>query len=107
MPRVADTDNGSITLVSGVLGDEVTPVSTIGATVNHMVEGFVQAAATELPRGVRINCVSPTLLTESVAYYPYFPGFTPVPAAQVAQAYLRAVANPITGRSPKLHKTDS
>jgi NAD(P)-dependent dehydrogenase (short-subunit alcohol dehydrogenase family) len=25
-----------------------------------MVEGFVKAAAVELPRGVRINCVSPT-----------------------------------------------
>lgn len=101
------TDNGSITLVSGVLGDEVTPASTIGATVNRMVEGFVQAAATELPRGIRINCVSPTVLTESVSYHPYFPGFGPVPAEEVARAYLRAIANPITGRILKLHKTAS
>jgi NAD(P)-dependent dehydrogenase (short-subunit alcohol dehydrogenase family) len=79
-------DNGSFTLVSGVVGDEVTPASTVGATVNRMVEGFVKAAATELPRGVRINCVSPTVLTESVAYHDFFPGFTPVPAAEVAQA---------------------
>lgn len=105
LPHLAD--NGSITLVSGVLGDEVAPASTIGATVNRMVEGFVQAAATELPRGVRINCVSPTVLTESVSYFPYFPGFSPVPAAEVAQAYLRAIANPITGRVLKLHKTAS
>jgi NAD(P)-dependent dehydrogenase (short-subunit alcohol dehydrogenase family) len=105
LPYIAD--NGSFTLVSGVLGDEVTPASTVGASVNRFVEGFVQAAATELPRGIRINCISPTVLAESVSYYPYFPGFIPVPAAEVAQAYLRAIANPYNGRILKLHKTDS
>ncbi|MBK3563893.1 short chain dehydrogenase [Streptomyces sp. MBT62] len=105
LPHIAD--RGSFTLVSGVLTDEFTQAATIGATVNHMVEGFVKASATELPRGLRINCVSPTVLTESVAYHPYFPGFTPVPAAEVALAYLRAIANPITGRILKLHRTDS
>jgi hypothetical protein len=72
-----------------------------------MVEGFVKASATELPRGVRINCISPTVLSESLAYYDYLPGFTPVPASEVALAYLRAISNPITGRILKLYKTDS
>jgi NAD(P)-dependent dehydrogenase (short-subunit alcohol dehydrogenase family) len=72
-----------------------------------MVEGFVKAAALELPRGVRINCISPTVLTESVAYHAYFPGFTPVPVAEVALAYLRAISNPINGHILKLHKTTS
>ena len=80
---------------------------TIGTTINHLVEGFVKASAVELPRGVRINCISPTVLTESVAYHAYFTGFTPVPAAEVALAYLRAISTPITGRILKLHKTDS
>ena len=44
----------------------------IGTVVNHIVEGFVKAVAGELPRGVRINCISPTVLTEAVAYHPYF-----------------------------------
>lgn len=105
LPHIAD--RGSFTLVSGVLADEFTQAATIGATVNHMVEGFVKASATELPRGVRINCVSPTVLTESAAYHPYFPGFPPVPAAEVALAYLRALSNPFTGRVLKLHRTDS
>jgi NAD(P)-dependent dehydrogenase (short-subunit alcohol dehydrogenase family) len=105
LPHIAD--KGSFTLVSGVLGDEVTQQSTIGATVNTMVEGFVKAAATELPRGLRINCVSPTVLAESVGYHPFFPGFAPVPAAEVGLAYLRAIANPVTGRILKLHRTDS
>jgi NAD(P)-dependent dehydrogenase (short-subunit alcohol dehydrogenase family) len=100
------TDNGSFTLVSGVLTDEITHAATIGTTVNHLVEGFVKAAATELPRGIRINCVSPTVLTGSLDYHPYFPGFPPVPAAEVALAYLRAMSNPFTGRVLKLHKTD-
>ena len=105
LPHIAD--HGSFTLVSGVLTDDFTAASTIGTTVNHMVEGFVKAAATELPRGIRINCVSPTVLEESVGYHPYFPGFTPVPAAEVALAYLRAMSNPITGRIFKLHRTAS
>jgi NAD(P)-dependent dehydrogenase (short-subunit alcohol dehydrogenase family) len=72
-----------------------------------MVEGFVKAAATELPRGLRINCISPTVLSESADYHAHFPGFTPVPAREVAQAYLRAILNPGTGRIIKLHKTNS
>jgi NAD(P)-dependent dehydrogenase (short-subunit alcohol dehydrogenase family) len=105
LPFIAD--NGSFTLVSGVLTDEFTHSGTIGTTINHLVEGFVKGAAVELPRGVRINCISPTVLTESVAYHPYFPGFIPVDAREVGQAYLRAMSNPFTGRILKLHKTDS
>jgi NAD(P)-dependent dehydrogenase (short-subunit alcohol dehydrogenase family) len=102
LPHVAD--GGSFTLVSGVLGDEVNTAMTIGATVNGLVEGFVRAAATELPRGIRINCVSPTVLAESRAFQPYFPGFEPVPARDVALAYLRAISNPYNGRVLRLHQ---
>lgn len=68
--------------------------------------GFVKAAPVELPRGVRINCISPTVLAESPQYHPYFPGYIPVPAAEVALAYSRAMSTPITGRILKLHKTN-
>jgi NAD(P)-dependent dehydrogenase (short-subunit alcohol dehydrogenase family) len=101
------SDKGSFTLISGILTDEVVPASTVGTTINHTVEGFVKGAATELPRGIRINCVSPTVLTESTAYHPYFPGFQTVDASEVGQAYLRAISNPMTGRVLKLHKTES
>jgi NAD(P)-dependent dehydrogenase (short-subunit alcohol dehydrogenase family) len=104
LPFIAD--KGSFTLVSGVLTDEYMHGGTIGTTINHLVEGFVKASAVELPRGVRINCVSPTVLAESVGYHEYFTGFTPVPVAEVALAYLRAISTPITGRILKLHKTD-
>ncbi|WP_373140954.1 short chain dehydrogenase [Mycobacterium marinum] len=104
LPHIAD--RGSFTLISGVLGEEITAACTIGATVNAMVEGFVVAAATELPRGIRINCVSPTVLAESPHFQPNFPGYLPVSAEDVATAYLRAISNPFTGRILKLHKTN-
>jgi NAD(P)-dependent dehydrogenase (short-subunit alcohol dehydrogenase family) len=105
LPFIAD--KGSFTLVSGVLTDEYTAGGVIGTVINHIVEGFTKAAAVELPRGVRINCISPTVLTESVTYHPFFPGFIPVDAQEVGQAYVRAISNPFTGRILKLHKTDS
>jgi NAD(P)-dependent dehydrogenase (short-subunit alcohol dehydrogenase family) len=105
LPFIAD--KGSFTLVSGVLTDEATFACTIGTTINHTVEGFVKGAATELPRGLRINCISPTVLNESIAYHLYFPGFIPVDVYEVGQAYLRAISNPMIGRILKLHKTDS
>src|SRR6266851_4386718 len=63
LPFIAD--RGSFTLVSGVLTDEYLHGGTIGTTINHLVEGFVKGAAVELPRGLRINCISPTVLAES------------------------------------------
>jgi NAD(P)-dependent dehydrogenase (short-subunit alcohol dehydrogenase family) len=104
LPFIADT--GSFTLISGVLTDEYIRGGTIGTSVNLLVEGFVRGAAVEMPRGVRINCISPTVLTESVAYHAFFPGFIPVAAWEVGQAYLRAMSTPITGRILKLYKTD-
>jgi NAD(P)-dependent dehydrogenase (short-subunit alcohol dehydrogenase family) len=65
-------DRGSFTLVSGVLTDEYLHGGTIGTTINHLVEGFVKGAAVELPRVLRINCISPTVLAESVAYHALF-----------------------------------
>ena len=68
-------------------------------TVNAGLEGFVRAAACELPRGIRINLISPTVLTESAAAYDgFFPGFISVPAATVAQAYRRSVEGVQSGR---------
>ena len=37
--------------------------------VNGALESFVKAAAIELPRNIRINCVSPTVITEAMKDY--------------------------------------
>ena len=68
-------------------------------TVNRAIEGFVMAAAVELPKGLRINVISPTVLTESEKVYgPFFPGFISVEGAKVAQAYKRSILGVQTGQ---------
>ncbi|WP_233852607.1 short chain dehydrogenase [Paraburkholderia sp. HD33-4] len=92
-------DGGSFTLTSGILGDEPISQGTSATTVNLALEGFVRGAAIELPRGLRINVVSPTVLNESMeAYAPFFRGFEPVSAQRAALAYLRSVEGAQTGR---------
>ncbi|MDM4572936.1 short chain dehydrogenase [Klebsiella oxytoca] len=92
-------DGGSITLISGIVAHEPIAQDVNATTVNAGLEGFVRAAACELPRGIRINLISPTVLTESAAAYDgFFPGFASVPAASVAQAYRRSVEGVQSGR---------
>ncbi|UCM46018.1 short chain dehydrogenase [Aeromonas dhakensis] len=92
-------DKGSITLISGILSEEPINWGASVTTINGAVEHFVKAAACELPRGLRINVVSPTVLEESMdKYASFFPGFVPVPAARVAQAYQRSVLGVQTGQ---------
>ena len=62
-------DNGSFTLTSGILDRDPIRAGANAATVNAALAGFVVGAAVELPRGLRINVVSPALLDESVHKY--------------------------------------
>ena len=96
-------ERGSFTLVSGVLNEEPIFAGVAGATVSGALEGFVRAAAVELPKGLRINVVSPTILKESEAQFgPFFPGVVPVEGWRVAQAYKRAILGVQTGRVYKV-----
>lgn len=93
------SDRGSITLISGILSEDPINWGVSATTINGAVEHFVKAAACELPRGLRINVVSPTVLEESMGKYAdFFPGFVPVPAARVAQAYKKSVLGVQTGQ---------
>lgn len=92
-------DGGSITLVSGILSEQPIAGGTSAAMVNGALEGFVRAAACELPCGLRINLVSPTVFTESMAKYgPYFRGYDPVPVSKAALAFSRSVEGIQTGQ---------
>ena len=92
-------DGGSITLTSGVLVDQPVPYGAAASLANGGIEAFVRAAAIELPRGLRINAVSPGVLQESMDDLgPFFRGFEPVPAARVALGYARSVEGAETGR---------
>jgi len=92
-------EGGSITLIGGVLAEHPIRQGASASLVNGALEAFVRAAAIELPRGLRINLVSPTVLVEAMpAYAPYFRGFEPVPAARAALAYARSVEGAETGK---------
>src|SRR6202521_2360344 len=91
-------ERGSFTLVSGVLNDDPIVGSAAGAAVSGALEGFARVAALELPKGLRINVVSPTILKESEAQMgSFFPGVIPVEGWKVGQAYKRAILGAHTG----------
>lgn len=93
-------DGGSFTLTSGIISTDPIRFGTAAAMVNRALEGFVASAAQELPRGIRINVVSPTILQESAeAFGPFFAGFDPVPAAKVALGYVKSVEGLKTGET--------
>lgn len=97
-------DRGSITLTTGILSEHPIAAGSSASLVNGGIESFVRAAAIELPRGLRINVVSPTLLEESVPHYgPYFRGFETVPAAKAALAFCRSVEGLQTGQVYKVY----
>ncbi|CAM5513347.1 short chain dehydrogenase [Streptomyces spiroverticillatus] len=96
----AVADGGSFTLITGILSHEPISAGAVAAMANGAVDAFVRAAATELPRGQRINAVSPTMLTESLSKYDAsFPGFEPVPAELAAKAYRKSAEGIQTGRT--------
>jgi NAD(P)-dependent dehydrogenase (short-subunit alcohol dehydrogenase family) len=100
-PRLRD--GGSFTLITGILSEQPIVAGACASMVNGAVEAFVRAAAIELPRGLRINAVSPNVLLESMeGYGPYFRGFEPVPAARAALAFSRSVEGRQTGQVYKV-----
>lgn len=97
------TDGGSFTLTSGSLGQMPVREASSASMVNGALESFVRAAAIELPRGLRINAVSPTILRESMdAFGHYFQGYEPVPASRVALAYVKSIGGAQTGEVYKV-----
>ncbi len=92
-------DGGSFTLIGGILADDPIPTGTVAGTVNGGVHAFVKTSAIELPRGLRINAVSPTVFAEAwEAYGPYFPGYAPVPVDEAARAYVKSIQGAQTGQ---------
>ncbi|MBP0644326.1 SDR family oxidoreductase, partial [Mycobacterium tuberculosis] len=88
-----------ITLTSGVLSRESVPTAAAAALANGALESFVMAAAPELPRGIRINAVSPNVLANSPHFHDAFAGMIPVTDEEVAAAFVRAVEGNVTGRT--------
>uniref|UniRef100_UPI0037FBEA65 short chain dehydrogenase n=1 Tax=Pseudomonas sp. NPDC090201 TaxID=3364475 RepID=UPI0037FBEA65 len=93
-------DGASFTFTTGVLSHDPIASGASATLVNSAIDGFVRAAAIELPRGMRVNSVSPTVLEESMdSYGPFFRGFKPVSAADAALAYAKSVEGLQTGHT--------
>jgi len=92
-------DGGSFTLTSGVLNRDPISGGSCAAAANGAIDGFVTAAAVDMPRGIRINAVSPGLLQVSVDRYDgFFPGHEPVSSERVGLAFCKSVEGAITGQ---------
>lgn len=100
-------DGGSFTLTSGILSQTFIAAGTSATAINRAVEGFAQAAAAEIGRGIRINVVSPDMLEDSkAAYGAFFPGHYGVAGCRVAQAYIKSVKGIETGKIYKAVNND-
>ncbi len=93
------SDAGSFTLTSGVLDRDPIRQGVGAATANGALGGFVTGGAIEMPRGLRLNVVSPGLLEVSEAKYgAFFPGHERVPSERVGRAYAKCVEGAINGQ---------
>ncbi len=91
-------DGGSFTLTTGILAREPIFTGAAASMANGALESFVLAAAVELPRGIRINAVSPSVLAEAEGYHSSFPGFGQVPSAVAGRAFVKSVDGVQTGK---------
>ena len=92
-------DGGSFTLTSGMLNRDPTRGGSCAAAANGAIDGFIVGAAVDMPRGIRINAVSPGLLQVSVERYDgFFPGHEPVSSERVGLAYCKSVEGVVNGQ---------
>jgi len=88
------SDNGSIVLSSGYLGENPKPESVPTTLFDAAIDAYVKSTAPLLPRGIRINSVSPSHVIEDIEHAP---GSKKVSPDHAAQAYLRCVENDFSG----------
>ncbi|MDY7561574.1 short chain dehydrogenase [Pseudomonas sp. 10B1] len=93
-------DGASFTFTTGITSHDPIRTGASASLVNAAIDAFVRAAAIELPRGLRVNSVSPNVLVESMgAYASYFRGFKPLLASEAALAYAKSVEGLQTGQT--------
>jgi NAD(P)-dependent dehydrogenase (short-subunit alcohol dehydrogenase family) len=88
-------DGGSFLLTAGIFSKSPMPGASALALVNGGLECFARGAALDLPRGIRINTISPPFMAETARAWG-LPGG--IPAAENAKAYVALVEGTQTGR---------
>jgi NAD(P)-dependent dehydrogenase (short-subunit alcohol dehydrogenase family) len=92
-------DGGSFTLTSGILSRDPVRQGSNAAACDGALDAFVISAAIEMPRGIRINAVSPGLLADAAQKYDgYFPGHNAVSNQRVSLAFAKSVEGAVTGQ---------
>lgn len=86
-------DKGSFVFTTGFLSHYPNPASIATGPLNAAVDTFVKNTAPLLPRGIRINVVSPAPIVE-----PGQKGQGVVTAAETAKLYVKAVEGDFTGQ---------
>lgn len=92
-------DGGSFTLTSGVTNRDPIRGGAGAAAANGALDGFVVGAAVDMPRGIRINAVSPEVLASCrEAYDGFFPGHVHVSNEAVGLAFSKSVEGCLSGQ---------
>jgi NAD(P)-dependent dehydrogenase (short-subunit alcohol dehydrogenase family) len=91
----AVNDNGVFLLTAGIFSTKPIPGVPAVAMANGALESFARAAALDLPRGIRINTVSPPFIKETAEAMGMRGG---LPAAENAKTYLRLLTGNETGQ---------
>jgi NAD(P)-dependent dehydrogenase (short-subunit alcohol dehydrogenase family) len=92
-------DGGSFTVTSGVTNRDPVRGGSAAAAANGALDGFVRGAAVEMPRGIRINAVSPEVLESCRSLYDgLFPGHVHVSNEAVGLAFSKAVEGCVNGQ---------
>lgn len=95
LPKVKD--KGFFVLTSGIFSTRPWPGVPAVALVNGAIDSFVRAAALDLPRGIRINVVSPPFIEETAAQMG-MAGKGGATAATAARAYVSLIEGSATGQ---------
>ena len=92
-------DSGSFTVTSGVTNRDPIRGGSCAAAANGALDGFVIGAAVDMPRGIRINAVSPEVLESCREMYDgFFPGHIHVSDEAVGSAFVKAVEGCLSGQ---------
>lgn len=92
-------DGGSFTLTSGILSRDPIRQGANASASDGALDAFVIAAAIEMPRGIRINAVSPGLLADAAQKYDgFFPGHKPVTNDRIGFAFAKSVEGAVNGQ---------
>jgi NAD(P)-dependent dehydrogenase (short-subunit alcohol dehydrogenase family) len=89
-------DGGSFTITAGSLAREPAPGASAVGLVNSALEGFVRSAALDMPRGLRVNVVSPPWIADTLRAIGRDPS-TGIYAATAAKSYVASVEGKQTG----------